>query len=125
MSSPNPFRVLALVPDLLTNVRLESGVQRLGGFLQLAETPRAFLASLEAYPPELAIVDLALDWIDLDELVRACQRAGVPLLAFGPHVDMGALRTARQAGADFVYPRSKLLADVSGTIREVLSGARA
>ena len=33
----------------------------------------------------------------------------MPLLAFGPHVDTGGLRAARQAGVDFVYPRSKFM----------------
>jgi hypothetical protein len=124
MSSPHPFRVIALVPELLTNMRMESGVQRLGGFLQVVETPGDFYREVET-GPELAVVDLALDWINLDEIVRACEQARVPLLAFGPHVDMGRLRMARQAGVDFVYPRSKFMTDVSGTLREALDGARA
>ena len=124
MTTPQPFRVLALVPEVLTNVRIESGVQRLGGFLQIADTPQAFFVELEAAPPDLAVIDLALDWVDLTSVVKACESAGVPLLAFGPHVDTGALRAARTAGVDFVYPRSKLLSDVAGTIREAMSGAR-
>jgi hypothetical protein len=124
MSLPQPFRVLAFVPELLTCVRIESGVQRLGGFLEAAETIDGFARSLQARP-ELAIFDLAVDWVDVNELVRECMGAGVPLLVFGPHVDRGALREAREAGADFVYPRSKLMSDVAGTIREALAGARA
>lgn len=124
MSSPQPFRVLAFVPDLLTSVRIESGVQRLGGFLNAVDDPNAFLRGLESRP-ELALFDLAVDWIDLGELVRVCMSAGVPLLAFGPHTDSRLLRMAREAGADFVYPRNRLMADVSGTLREVLAGARA
>jgi hypothetical protein len=125
MSTPHAFRVLALVPELLTNMRVESGVQRLGGFLQIVETPDAFLRELSFGPPEIAVVDLSLDWVDLDQLVAACERARVPLLAFGPHVDTGRLQRARRAGADFVYPRSRFLTDVSGTLREALAGARA
>ncbi len=124
MSSPQPFRVLAFVPELLTSVRIESGVQRLGGFLEVAESADAFVHALKACP-QLAVFDLTVDWIDLGELVRVCMSAGVPLLAFGPHVDRGMLRDARQAGVDFVYPRSKFMGDVSGTLREVLAGARA
>ncbi|HVP04823.1 MAG TPA: hypothetical protein VMT90_04000 [Dehalococcoidia bacterium] len=115
--------MLAFVPELLTSVRIESGVQRLGGFLEVAESPDAFVRGLKD-TPALAIFDLSVDWIDLNELVRVCMSAGVPLLAFGPHVDTGRLREARQAGVDFVYPRSKFMSDVAGTIREVLAGAR-
>jgi hypothetical protein len=124
MSSPQPFRVLAFVPDLLTCVRIEAGVQRLGGFLEIVESPDAFVIGLQSHP-ELALFDLSMHWLDVNEAVRVCMSAGVPLLAFGPHVDTGSLRAARQAGVDFVYPRSKLMGDVTGTLREVLSGARA
>lgn len=124
MSSPQPFRVVAFVPELLTSVRIESGVQRLGGFLEVAETPDSFVQALQS-GPQLAIFDLSIEWIDLNELVRVCMSAGVPLLAFGPHTDMARLGKARQAGVDFVYPRSKFMGDVAGTIREVIAGARA
>lgn len=124
MSIESPLRVLALVPELLTNVRIESGVQRLGGFAQIVDTPRDFVAEL-ATRPDLAVIDLSLDWIDLGELVAACLQARVPLLAFGPHVDTGKLRQARAAGVDFVFTRSQFLTDVSGTLREAVAGARA
>ncbi len=126
MSVSAPFRVLALVPDLLTNMRIESGVQRLGGFLDTVEDAPSFFREMEGSPPpQLAVVDLSYAWIDLNDAVAACMHAGVPMLAFGPHVDTGRLRSARQAGVDFVYPRSRLMGDVAGTLREALAGARA
>jgi hypothetical protein len=125
MSVNAPFRVLALVPDLLTNMRIEAGVQRLGGFLDVVEEPAGFFREIEGSPPQLALIDLSYAWIDVGEAVAACMHAGVPLLAFGPHIDTGRLRAARQAGVDFVYPRSRLMGDVAGTLREALAGARA
>ncbi len=126
MSVNAPFRVLALVPDLLTSMRIEAGVQRLGGFLDVVEEPAGFFREIAASPPpQLALIDLSYAWIDIAEAVAACMHAGVPLLAFGPHIDSGRLRTARQAGVDFVYPRSRVMSDVAGTLREALVGARA
>lgn len=125
MSTSNPFRVLALVPDLLTAMRIESGVQRLGGFLDVCEEPGGFLRQIEAGKPELVLIDLSYQWLDLNETVSACMKAGVPLMAFGPHVDTARLRQARLAGVDFVYPRSRLMGDVAGTMREAIAGARA
>ena len=125
MSVNAPFRVLALVPDLLTNTRIEAGVQRLGGFLDVVEEPAGFFREIEASPPQLALIDLSYAWIDVGEAVAVCMHAGVPLMAFGPHIDAGRLRAARQAGVDFVYPRSRLMGDVAGTLREALAGARA
>ena len=125
MSSPNPFRVLALVPDLLTAMRIESGVQRLGGFLDARDEPDGFLREIISGKPDLALIDLSYPWLDLNETVSACMKAGVPLMAFGPHVDTARLRQAREAGVDFVYPRSRLMGDVAGTMREAMAGARA
>ncbi len=42
-----------------------------------------------------------------DDAVRALAAAGVPIVAFGPHVDDFALTRARSLGADEVLPRSK------------------
>jgi AmiR/NasT family two-component response regulator len=125
MSSNNPFRVLALVPDLLTSMRIESGVQRLGGFLDVCDDLHRFLREVENGKPELAVIDLSHPWLDLQDTVSICMKAGVPLMAFGPHVDTVRLRQARLAGVDFVYPRSRLMGDVVGTMREAMAGAQA
>ena len=124
MSPNTPFRVLALVPDLLTAMRIESGVQRLGGFFDSRDDPDSFLREIATGKPELALVDLSYPSLDLNESVSVCLRAGVPLIAFGPHVDTVRLRQAREAGVDFGFPRSRLMGDVAGTMREVLAGAR-
>ncbi len=42
-----------------------------------------------------------------DEAIRALAGAGVPVVAFGPHVDDWALDRARSLGADQALPRSK------------------
>ena len=124
MPTNAPFRVLAFVPDLLTAVRIEAGVQRLGGFLDVCEEPGRFMAEIKSSAPELVLIDLSYSWIDLNEVVAACAKAGVPLMAFGPHTDALRLRNARAAGVDFVCPRSRLMNDVAGTLREAIAGAR-
>jgi hypothetical protein len=107
-------------------MRIEAGVQRLGGFLDVVEEPAWFFREIEGSPPpQLALIDLSYAWIDIGEAVAACMHAGVPLLAFGPHIDTGGLRAARLAGVDFVFPRSRLMSDVAGTLREAMAGARA
>jgi hypothetical protein len=106
-------------------MRIEAGVQRLGGFLDVVEEPAGFFREIEGSPPQLALIDLSYASIDVGEAVAACMHAGVPLMAFGPHIDTERLRAARQAGVDFVYPRSRLMGDVAGTLREALVGARA
>jgi len=116
--------ILALVPELITTVRVESGVQRLGGQLRAVETEDAFLQQL-ASAPALAVIDLGEQWVDIMSLVEACREARVPVLAFGPHADLGRQRDAVRAGVDVVYPRSKFMADPTTCIRGAISGARA
>ncbi len=121
---PAPPVILALIPELITSVRVESGVQRLGGQLRVVETEEEFLRQL-ASSPALAVFDLGEQWVDIVSLVEACREARVPVLAFGPHADLGRQRDAVRAGVDFVYPRSKFMADPTTCMRGAISSARA
>ncbi|HUF53559.1 MAG TPA: hypothetical protein VMR52_07275 [Dehalococcoidia bacterium] len=114
--------ILALVPDLLTSVRIEGAAQRIGHSLRVVDSDAEFVQEL-ANAPALAVLDLGYQWLDLHLVLEACRNARVPVLAFGPHTDMNRQRDARQAGADFVYPRSKFMADTTGCLRDALSAA--
>ena len=118
-----PPVILALIPELITSVRVESGVQRLGGQLRVVETEEAFREQLSSVPA-LVVIDLGEQWVDIMDLVKACREAGVPVLAFGPHADLGRQRDAVRAGVDFVYPRSKFMADPASCMRDAISGSR-
>lgn len=119
-----PPTILALIPELITSVRVESAVQRLGGRLRVVESEDAFRQQLES-GPTLAVIDLAEPWPDVVGLVEACRQSRVPVLAFGPHTDLGRQQDAVRAGVDFVYPRSKFMADPTECIRSAVSSARA
>lgn len=56
-------------------------------------------------PLDLAVLELGKPGVD--DRIRDLVRRGVPVLAFGSHVDAEALRTARNAGARAV-PNSEL-----------------
>ncbi|RLC57884.1 MAG: hypothetical protein DRI30_03490 [Chloroflexi bacterium] len=116
--------ILALIPELITSVRVESGVQRLGGQLRVVETEEAFREQL-ALIPSLAVIDLGEQSFDVMGLVESCREARVPVLAFGPHADLGRQRDALRAGVDFVYPRSKFMADPMTCMRAAIAGSRA
>lgn len=115
--------ILALVPDLLTSVRIEGAAQRSGCRLRIVDSDAQFVQEL-ANRPVLAILDLGYEWLDVYYVIDACKEARVPVLAFGPHADMMRQKEARTAGAEFVYPRSKFMADTTGCLRDALNGAR-
>lgn len=114
--------ILALVPDLLTSVRIESAAQRSSYRLHAVETESEFLEELRNRPA-LAILDLGHHYLDVFHAVEQCRDVRVPVLAFGPHADMMRQKDARTAGAEFVYPRSKFMADTTGCLRDALNGA--
>jgi hypothetical protein len=64
-------------------------------------------------PVDLAVLELGKPGVD--ERIRDLVRRGIPVVAFGSHVDVEALRAARNAGARAV-PKS----EVESKMRELL-----
>ena len=68
------------------------------------------------------IVDLSLGEVGLNLIRQAkAHSPALPVVAFGSHVDVQALEAARQAGAEFVMPRSQFAANLPA-ILERLAG---
>jgi hypothetical protein len=117
------FHAIALVPDLLTSTRIENAVIGAVGTLTVVETDAELYDAL-ADGPSFAVIDLSVPSLDVDSVAERCKQAGVPLVAFGPHVDAAGLRRARHAGIAFVYPRSKFLAGLNRILADVLAAAQ-
>ena len=128
--------ILAFIEDLLTAVRIDNVAQELGfqfvhwektgnGSQVENEIPRrqwaeplqgieaAVIDRITSYQPALIIFDLgnrsipSLEWIALVTSVPATR--GIPVLAYGPHVDKEKLLAAEAAGANLSVARSKLM----------------
>lgn len=73
---------------------------------KLQEIVRAAGAELVREPPfDLAVVELGTS--NSEERIRDLSRQTIAVLAFGSHIDAGALRAAREAGARAV-PNSQI-----------------
>ena len=109
--------VLGVMTDLMFVVRVGDAVRRAG------RRPM-FVGSLErmrvqaAEGPVLAIVDLACVAGEPIAAIRELKGLGIPVVAFGAHVDVEALRAAREAGADKTMPRSKFVQELEALVRE-------
>jgi CheY-like chemotaxis protein len=107
--------VVILEPDLFFSARIEDVVRARGGTPITVETPDAFVNAVDRYFPWLALVDLNTpgDW---ETAIRRCKMRphtrGVPIYAFGSHVEVEILKRARQAGADHAWARSKMMEDL-------------
>ena len=87
------MRVLLATRDLLFRSKLGAVVQTAGGELTRDEGVC-----------ELAVIELG---VDAEQQIRALVARGIPVLAFGSHVNADALRAAREAGATAV-PNSQV-----------------
>lgn len=126
LSAISPARapaIVCLVEDLLFGTRLDDVIQAQGGQPVIVETPDAFVDAVDRHFPVLALVDLgaAGDWA---QAITRCKirphTSQIPIIAFGSHVDTATLRTARQAGADHAWARSKLMGELPDIIERYL-----
>ena len=110
-----------VVQDLFFGEVLQSGLRGLGHEAAL------FDLSVEgaplAVPPgaAAAVVDLETGDVAL-QAIRMAKEAGLPVLAFGPHVDLALHEAARAAGADQVVPKSRLVRTFPELIGQLLIG---
>ncbi len=70
--------------------------------------------------PKIALVNTAARGVDWQAAIRAACDAGVPVVAFGSHVDLATQELAREAGATSVIANSKLASDLPGVITRAL-----
>lgn len=111
--------VVVLAPDLWVATRFADVIERQGGRAVMTETPDAWVAAVDRTFPVLALVDLDTpgDW---QSAIARCKlrphTRQVPVVAFGSHVDVDALRAARHAGADHAWARSKMMAELPALV---------
>lgn len=113
-------RVLAVVTDLFFGTRIAETARGLGIELRACRPDRA-LETARATGPALAIVDLTAAG-DPAAAIAALRgdpaTAGVPVVAFYPHVETALRDRAVAAGATHVMPRSAFNARLAALLRE-------
>jgi hypothetical protein len=131
--------ILAFIEDLITAVRIDSVAQEVGFNFMHWEMPKngspegeagpgtqgaeplqgieaAVVEKISVNQPALIIFDLgnrsipSLKWIAMVTSVPATR--GIPVIAYGPHVDQEKLNAAKEAGAYLTLPRSKFMKNI-------------
>lgn len=119
---------LVLCDDLIFFSRISGAARAAGLSVRQAKTATELLTLARLHPPGGVIFDLQNPGLDLPALL-ADLRAACPVMprvvAYGSHVEAGALRAARQAGCDRVMPRSQFAEELEGAIRDWLTPAPA
>jgi len=118
------IRILALEKDLFFAVKMRDTLRHHGMEVITVRTLPAFeqqLALSGDERPALAIVNTATQGINWEAAIRQAREQGLPVLAFGSHMDLEARAKALQAGAGKVVANSKFTSDMPGLVQRMLS----
>jgi ActR/RegA family two-component response regulator len=114
--------IVLIVDDLMFAPRLEALVGQ-AGYEPLYATDETALTQAMVQAPALCIVDLFASTFDWERLVRfikgpAKKNDHVPVLGFGPHVDLVLREQALKAGCTTVVGRSAIVTNLPALIEK-------
>jgi len=115
--------VLALVNNLMFSVRIREVAATMGGLVTLVSNNEEILEKLDIHP-SLLILDLTAVTDGWQNVVAKAKEAGIPVLAYGPHVNTDLLEAARAAGCDDVVANSKLNIDLPNLLAKYLASGK-
>lgn len=108
---------LLISPDLFFTSKVTGTAQALGLRVDSVDDIATATSRLQAGGIGCVLLDLAAPRVSVAEFLAAMpESAQVPIIAFGSHVNVELLESARSAGAE-VMPRSQF----SATLPEILS----
>ena len=115
-------QIVALENDLFFAVKITDTLKRAGFQTRVSRTAAEFRELLLGGGYALALVNTAARGVDWRAGVAAAREAGVPAIAYGPHVDLDTQTAARAAGATRVIANSRL-AELPAIIERVIARA--
>lgn len=119
-------QILALEKDLFFSVKMRDTLRHHGMEVLAVRTLPAFVQRLAATgeeKPKLAIVNTATTGVDWEAAIREARTQGLPVLAFGSHMDLEAREKALRAGAQRVVANSKFSSDMPGLVQRMINEA--
>ena len=117
-------QILALEKDLFFSVKMRDTLRHHDMTVTTVRTLAAFEQRLNTSgdeKPVLAIINTATTGVDWEAAIRQARSQGLPVLAFGSHMDLEARERALQAGAQRVVANSKFTSDMPGLVERMLS----
>ncbi len=119
--------VLIVSVDMMITIQLQDAVERAGGRAVVVEdgnTDADVLAVIDRTLPALILMDLAYDG-DSSMIIRRSKlqphTQHIPICAFGSHVNADTLRAAREAGADHVWARSRMMQELAAIVDKCMN----
>ena len=109
---------LLLSRDLIFTTKIKSTAAELGYSMMVAEVEARAQSMIETHRPSVIFVDLNAGMLVAPGALLAYQRVAGPntwFVAFGSHVETGALSAAKAAGCHVVLTRSRLTCRVASS----------
>ena len=119
-----PKRILALEKDLFFSVKMRDTLRHHDMEVTTVRTLPAFeqhITTTENERPALVIVNTATPGVDWEAAIHQARTHGLPVLAFGSHMDLEARNKALSAGALRVVANSKFTSDMPGLVQRMLT----
>lgn len=116
VKSNAPEAIILIIDDLMFLPKLEDTLRKLG-YQPIAATNEVALTRSIGAAPVLTIVDLfsqSFDWEALIRSIKGPDKKGrhIPVLGFGPHVDLELRERALAAGCDAVVGRGTIVSQL-------------
>jgi CheY-like chemotaxis protein len=114
--------VVAALDDIFFTAKIRATAEHLGTAIRFSRNMEATIEAARETRPALIIVDLHARQFDPFALARALKAdaslCDIKLLAFFSHVQTALMQQAKEAGFDYVLPRSAF----SNRLAEILEG---
>ena len=105
---------LLLSDDFLFISRIQGHARATGLEVKSVRTASALLEQTRAVKPTCVLMDLNLGGLDIGSVVTGLKalEPAPTIVGYGSHVDAATLKRAREAGCDWVFPRSKFVEEL-------------
>ncbi|HEX8727949.1 MAG TPA: response regulator [Ktedonobacterales bacterium] len=122
-SQPAPRYALLLDSDLFFAVKVSAMLKRIGFETTTVRRTPEWAQRVAEGRYSVALVNTAAPGAGWREAITAAHVAGLPVIAYGSHVDVETQAEARAAGATRVIANSKLAADLPSIVEQTLRRA--
>jgi DNA-binding NtrC family response regulator len=118
-----PRRALLLDSDLFFAVKVVALLKRIGFETTTVRRDQEWAERMAERDVSITLVNTAARGLDWRAAIAAARAAGLPVIAYGSHVDVETQSEARAAGATRVIANSKLAADLPEIVEQTLRRA--
>lgn len=114
---------LLLDPDLFFSVKVSATLKHIDMQTTTVRRLPDFVTAVARGSYVISLVNTAARGVPWRDAISAARAAGLPIIAYGSHVDLEAQAEARAAGATRVISNSKLAVDLPAIIEQTLRRA--